>query len=130
MIILQKKTEFLKKLGCRLTLPLLAPVGKPATVNLPAEKHAGSFKCPGIVILFLADSVVDADVSPGPMALLQVLHPVHIVLIALETQVPPHLPKRLDIGLISPIEPVLVLDLQQDYRPAVLAKPGREDRNK
>ena len=64
---------------------------QPSTVDLTTQKHSFWLDHSSKVILFLGDSIVDADVGAIPVTFFDVDNGINIVLVGFDAEVPPQL---------------------------------------
>ena len=84
MIFAQQKLKLLRVSCQTLTLIVFSPVRQPSTIDLSAQQHSLGLYFPCIVVLLLCNAVIDADVGPVPVAFLDVVDCIHIVLVGLD----------------------------------------------
>ena len=100
---------------------------QPPAVYFTTQEHALWLDLSGVVVLFLDNPIINADVCSIPVTFLDVDDGVHIVFVSLYTQVPPNFAKSLNVALVAVVEPVLVLYLEKNNRTSVAGEVGEND---
>lgn len=115
MIIFHQEPEFFCIVSQRFSLPLLSPMSKPSTIDLPTKKIPFRFHLPCLNPLIFNYSIVNTDVSAFPMTLFNIFEPIDIILWNVcNVQIFPKASDCLHVRLVSSIPAVFVLDLQHD----------------
>lgn len=114
MVLLHKELKLLLILFNVLLSPLFSPMSLPSSINLSSKNNSLFLESPCIQVLIFNNSSIDTNMSPFPMAFLNVLYCVHIIFRNLDPKIKPNFPQSFNITLITIIEPILIFYLQKN----------------